>query len=147
MVVIAAATGSAVAAGILGGSIVKPVGAQAARTVLDGVYSDEQAARGKKLYVASCASCHQEGLTGADLAPALKGDDFILKWAGLSMQDLFTKIATTMPADAPATLTPEINADITAFILQANKFPAGHDELKPEASLLKGIAITPKPAP
>jgi hypothetical protein len=29
-----------------------------------------------------------------------------------------------------------------------NKFPAGHDELKPDMWLLKGIAITPKtPAP
>ena len=101
--VIAAATGVAVAAGILAGSIVEPAAAQAAKTVLDGVYSDAQATRGKKLYVDSCSSCHQEGLQGADLAPALKGEDFILKWAGSSMQDLFTKIVTTMPADAPAT--------------------------------------------
>ena len=145
ILVIAAATGVAVTIGILSGSIVRPVAAQAGRTVLDGVYSDEQAARGKKLYVESCSSCHQEGLQGADLAPALKGDDFVLKWAGYSMQDLFDKIATTMPADAPGTLTPQVNADIVAFILQVNKFPAGHDALKPDAPLLKAIAITPKP--
>ena len=145
ILVIAAATGVAVTIGILSGSIVRPVAAQAGKTVLDGVYSDEQAARGKKLYVASCSSCHQEGLQGADLAPALKGDDFVLKWAGYSMQDLFDKIATTMPGDAPGTLAPQVNADIASFILQANKFPSGHDELKPEAPLLKAIAITPKP--
>jgi mono/diheme cytochrome c family protein len=128
--------------------LVAMVAAQSARSVLDGVYSDEQGARGKKLYVESCASCHQEGLQGADLAPALKGEDFILKWAGSSMQDFFTKVATTMPADAPGTLTPQVNADIVAFILQVNKFPAGHDELKPDAPLLKAIAITPRtPAP
>jgi mono/diheme cytochrome c family protein len=122
ILVIAAATGVAVTIGILSGSIVRPVAAQAGKTVLDGVYSDEQAARGKKLYVASCSSCHQEGLQGADLAPALKGDDFVLKWAGYSMQDLFDKIATTMPGDAPGTLTPQVNADIVSFICRRTSF-------------------------
>ena len=50
------------------------------KTVWDGVYSEAQAGRGKKLYIASCAACHQESLTGADLAPALKGDEFLLLW-------------------------------------------------------------------
>jgi len=146
--IVAAATGIAVAIGILSGSIVTPIAAQATRSVWDGVYSSEQAARGKKLYVDSCSSCHKEGLQGADLAPALKGEDFVLRWAGFSMQDLFNTISTTMPSDDPGKLSPQVNADIIAFILQVNKFPTGHEELKPDTSLLKGIAITPKtPAP
>ena len=40
---------------------------------------------------------------------------------------------------------PQVNADIVAFLLQVNKFPAGHDELEPDASLLKAIAITQRP--
>lgn len=146
--VVAAATGVAVTIGFLAGSVVRPVAAQATRNVWDGVYNSDQAARGKKLYVDSCSSCHKEGLQGADLAPALKGDDFVLRWAGFSMQDMFDTISTKMPADAPGTLSPQVNADIVAFLLQVNKFPAGHDELKPDAPLLKAIAITPKaPAP
>jgi cytochrome c len=145
---VAAAAGVALAIGILSGSMVTPIAAQATKSVWDGVYSNEQAARGKKLYVDSCSSCHKEGLQGADLAPALKGEDFVLRWAGFSMQDMFNTISTTMPSDDPGKLTPQVNADIVAFILQVNKFPAGHEELKPDTSLLKGIAITPKtPAP
>jgi cytochrome c len=145
---VAAAAGIATTIGILSGSIVTPIAAQATRSVWDGVYSSEQAARGKKLYVDSCSSCHKEGLQGADLAPALKGEDFVLRWAGFSMQDLFNTISTTMPSDDPGKLSPQVNADIVAFILQVNKFPTGHDELKPDTPLLKGIAITPKtPAP
>ncbi len=146
--IVAAATGIAVTIGILSGSIVRPVAAQAPKNVWDGVYSSEQAARGKKPYVDSCSSCHKEGLQGADLAPALKGEDFVLRWAGFSMQDMFSTISTTMPSDDPGKLSPQVNADIVAFILQVNKFPAGHEELKPDTPLLKGIAITPKaPAP
>jgi len=116
--------------------------------VWDGIFSDEQAARGKKLYVSSCSSCHMEGLQGADLAPALKGEDFVLRWVGYSMQDMFSTISTKMPSDDPGRLSPQVNADIVAYLLQVNKFPAGHDELKPDTPLLKGIAITPKtPAP
>src|SRR5262249_26032631 len=111
----------------------------------DGVYTDEQAARGKMSYISSCSNCHKEGLQGGDLAPALKGDDFVLKWAGFSVQDLFKTVSTTMPADGPGTLAPPVDADVIAFILQVNKFPAGREELKPDPALLKDIEISPKP--
>ena len=141
-----AAAGVALTIGIVSGSIVKPVGAQTTRSVWDGIFSDDQAARGKKLYVTSCSSCHMEGLQGADLAPALKGEDFVLRWAGYSLHDMFNTISTKMPSDDPGKLSPQVNADIVAFLLQANKFPAGHEELKPDAPLLKAIAITTRTA-
>jgi len=132
----------AVMVGALSKAIFIPLAAQAPKNVWDGIYSDEQAARGKKLYIDNCSACHGEGLQGADLAPELKGEMFVLRWAGFSMQDILTTISTTMPADAPGKLMPQGNADVAAFILQVNKFPAGHDELKPDAAILKEIAIT-----
>jgi mono/diheme cytochrome c family protein len=134
---------AAAAMAVFSGSIVKPVAAQAPKNVWDGAYTAEQAVRGKQLYVDSCSNCHKEGLQGSDLAPALKGDDFLLQWADSSMKDVFDTISTKMPQDNPGSLMPQVNADILAFILQVNKFPAGHDELKPDATLLKGITITP----
>jgi len=57
------------------------------------------------------------------------------------LSDVFDKINATMPADAPGTLEPQQVADLVAFVLQANKFPAGRTELAPAAAVLKQIAI------
>ncbi len=118
--------------------------AQVGKTVWDGVYTEAQAGRGKKLYIASCAACHQEGMQGADLAPALKGDEFLLLWNDKPMSDLVDRIAKTMPQDAPGTLSSEANADIVAYMLQVNRFPTGAAELPSDAAALKTIAIIRK---
>jgi S-disulfanyl-L-cysteine oxidoreductase SoxD len=115
--------------------------AQAGKTTKDGVYTEAQADRGKKAYLAACASCHQEGLQGADLAPPLKGDDFLLPWSSQTVNDLFERIATTMPADSPGSLPRDVDADILAYMLQVNRFPAGTEELKPDAAAMKSIGI------
>ncbi len=115
--------------------------AQASKTAKDGVFTEAQAERGKKSYLTACASCHQEGLQGADLAPPLKGDDFVVPWSKQTVNDLFERIAQTMPADAPGSLPREVDADILAYVLQVNKFPAGAEELKPDTAAMKGIAI------
>jgi mono/diheme cytochrome c family protein len=118
--------------------------AQAGKTVWDGVYTEAQAGRGKKLYIASCAACHQEGLQGADLAPALKGDEFLLLWNDRPMSELVDRVTKTMPQDAPGTLSPEANADIVAYMLQVNRFPTGAVELPVDAAAQKTIAIIRK---
>jgi len=118
--------------------------AQAGKTVWDGVYTEAQAGRGKKLYIASCAACHQEGMQGADLAPALKGDEFLLLWNDRPMSDLVERITKTMPQDAPDTLSPEANADIVAYMLQVNRFPTGAAELPVDAAAQKTIVIIRK---
>jgi len=116
--------------------------AQSGKSTKDGIYTEAQAARGKKLYVEKCSACHQEGLQGADLAPPLKGDDFLAPWSSQTVNDLFERIAKTMPGDDPGSLNSQANADIVAYVLQVNKAPAGAaEELKPDAALLKSIAI------
>jgi mono/diheme cytochrome c family protein len=115
--------------------------AQVSKTATEGVYTEAQAERGKKSYLTACSSCHQEGLQGADLAPPLKGDDFLLPWSTQTVNDLFERIAQTMPADAPGSLPRDVDADILAYVLQVNKFPAGTQELKPDTAAMKGIAI------
>lgn len=118
------------------------VGAAQGKTAKEGVYTDAQATRGKAAYLASCASCHQEGLQGADLAPPLKGEDFLLPWSSKSVHDLFDRVATTMPGDAPGSLPPQVNADIVAYMLQVNRYPAGADELKADPAVMKAIPLT-----
>jgi len=112
-----------------------------ARTVKDGVYSDAQAMRGKTMFNMRCALCHGERLEGA-AGPPLAGPEFVGPRDSQPLADLFEKINATMPADAPGTLEPQQVADLVAFILQANQFPAGRTELAPAVALLKQITIT-----
>ena len=97
------------------------------KSIWDGVYTDEQATRGKALYSEKCASCHGGELTGGEMAPPLAGGEFMAGWDGLTIGDLFERIRISMPQNAPGSLSGQQNADILAFMFSANKFPAGHD--------------------
>ena len=126
--------------------LVVTVSAQSPRTVWDGVYSDAQAKRGRELYNSKCLSCHGADLSGGEMAPPLVGGDFGSDWNGLSLGDLFDRIRISMPQNAPGSLSGQQNADILAFVLQANKFPSGKTELAKDAMMLKGIQYqTQKP--
>jgi S-disulfanyl-L-cysteine oxidoreductase SoxD len=116
--------------------------AQTTKNVWDGVYSEAQAGRGKKSYITHCAACHNEGLQGGDLAPELKGDDFLLRWNDKSMFEFVDRVQKTMPQDNPGGLMPQENADIVAYILQVNKMAAGTTDLPTDADALKAITIT-----
>jgi quinoprotein glucose dehydrogenase len=107
------------------------LGAQAPqRTVQDGVFSDEQAARGQALYAQRCAGCHGPTLEGAQ-APALTGETFTAKFRMEPLSALFIQIRYAMPpmppprAAASTQLTNEQSADLVAHVLKSNGFPAG----------------------
>jgi len=116
------------------------VRAEQAKTAKDGVYSDAQAKKGEALYVEQCAACHGSDLSGGG-APALAGADFLGFWDKTPMADLVEKIQASMPASAPGSLTRAQSAEITAYMLQANKFPAGAEDLSADAAVLKAISI------
>jgi mono/diheme cytochrome c family protein len=111
------------------------------RSVWDGVYTEAQANRGQPLYNQHCASCHSDTLMGGEMSPPLTGGEFMSNWNGLTMGDLFERIRTTMPQNSPGKLSREVNADITAYMLSVNKFPAGKTELPHSAEFLKDIRI------
>jgi mono/diheme cytochrome c family protein len=118
--------------------------AQTTKSVWDGVYTEEQAKRGQPMYAESCASCHGPELMGGEMAPPLATGDFLSGWDGLTVGDLFERIRISMPQNAPGSLSGAQNADILAFILSANKFPAGKDELGNQAMMLKTIKFEAK---
>jgi quinoprotein glucose dehydrogenase len=98
-------------------------------SVWEGAYTGPQADRGAVKYRQECVMCHGPVLEGNGEAPPLVGR-FIPDWAGTKLSDLFEKIQTTMPLFAPGTLSASDTADLLAFILQANNFPAGSKELE-----------------
>jgi len=125
----------------IGGS----VWAQTSASVLDGVYTEAQATRGQGQYGQNCAACHGSGLTGNGEAPALVGAEFISDWAGLTLGDLFDRIKNTMPQDNPGKLSRDQYADILAFLMKENGYPAGQKEIDRRSEYLKAIAFVPPP--
>jgi mono/diheme cytochrome c family protein len=118
--------------------------AQETKSVWDGVYSDAQATRGKTAYSEQCASCHGPELTGGEMAPALAGGEFMSGWDGLTIGDLFERIRISMPQNSPGSLSGAQNADILAFVLASNKFPAGAADMPKESMILKSIKFEVK---
>jgi S-disulfanyl-L-cysteine oxidoreductase SoxD len=104
--------------------------AQGRPTVIDGVYTQEQAARGEAAYGAACAGCHE----GQDAdGPELAGRVFLDRWREDTLEPLFTFVKTRMPGQKPGSLDDRAYADILAFVLEENGFPAGTRELTPDA--------------
>jgi len=126
---------------------VVPSAQESGKTVADGVYTEAQAARGAAVYDTACAGCHRADLGGAT-GPALRDQRFARQFAGKDLRALFTKTATTMPRNAPASLGDNVYLDIVAHLLKENGFPAGQQELTADA--LDAIRVLPgraKPAP
>jgi quinoprotein glucose dehydrogenase len=112
-------------------------------SVRDGVFTKQQADRGKAVYGEQCAKCHGETLGGGD-APELVGADFVGRWKGNNVGAIFELIHKTMPTDDPGSLSTRQAADLTAFILSSNGFPAGAKDLDNNPANLKDIRVEPK---
>jgi S-disulfanyl-L-cysteine oxidoreductase SoxD len=106
-------------------------GAKARISVRDGVYTEEQAERGKSEYDYNCSSCHIHDLSGDSIkdVPPLAGADFLAVWDGKTVKELLDFMKMNMPADSRGSLAANTYTDIAAYILQANMFPAGKEAL------------------
>ncbi len=97
-----------------------------------GVYSAEQAAHGKDMYVANCISCHA-GM-GNHTGPVFRA-----RWGGYSLQDLYSFISTNMPKNDPGTLSADDYVAVIAYLMQLNNMPAGKSALPVDTVALKAI--------
>ena len=110
--------------------------AQSEKSVWDGVYTEDQAARGQTVFTASCSACHNI----ADFT----GSSFLNGWEASSVLDLFEKVQKTMPMDNPGSLRPQDYADVITYFFRLNAMPAGKEELDTDAEHLKLIRIMQK---
>jgi mono/diheme cytochrome c family protein len=118
----------------------RELGAQApsdgARTTSAGVYSDEQASRGRDMYAMQCKSCH---------TPASHtGVVFANSWDRRPLSDLYSFIVTRMPKNEPGSLQPDEYADVLAYLLKLNDLPSGNDPLPADSLAMKKIRIEVK---
>ncbi len=113
----------------------------------DGVYTAAQSQQGKAIYESKCSMCHGGALEGMGSNSPLSGTSFLTNWTNRSMEDLFMKTVTMMPATAPGTLSPKETAQVLAYLLQVNQFPAGQKELSHNPRDLNKVRIdSPAPA-
>ena len=119
------------------------------RTVLDGVYTAAQAARGRADFITSCSGCHIVGDTGINSAPPLVGDWFMERYREYDLELPFSIIKNSMPLNLEGSLDDNTYVDIFAYILEGNGFPAGNQELT--FDMLGSIRLVgrdgPKPLP
>lgn len=122
--------GAALTLGVGAGEARGQAGEEAPPTTQDGVYTAEQAERGRETYMRVCSQCHAlDWYTG----------DIVRAWNGAPIYGLFEVISTTMPQDNPGSLQRRQYVDMIAYILELNGMPAGEAELSTGTSRLRQI--------
>ena len=69
------------------------------------------------------------------------GKSFLGNWDGLTLDQLYDKIYTSMPPDNPKSVPRGQLADILAYVLAQNHFPAGKQPLSENMEQLKEITL------
>ncbi len=100
-----------------------------------GLYSLEQAARGRRRFRQVCSECH--------FVSEFRGPDFESEWQRQTVWDLFRQVVRTMPEDDPGSLTQQTYADVMAYILQLNAYASGDAELVPSQDAMGAIPLGP----
>ena len=140
------------------------------QSVWDGVYTKEQAKRGKPVYARNCTECHGDtpvalapiepnhilskrqlgffrvsdpGASGFSSAPPLSGGVFLRGWKGQTVANLYQYARSEMPQGNAGSLTDQQYADIIAYMFNLSRLPAGEKELPPDAQQLNLIIIEP----
>jgi S-disulfanyl-L-cysteine oxidoreductase SoxD len=98
-------------------------------TTRDGVFTSEQAARGKAVYDKSCATCH----------PTEFYRDRLALWQDKSVGSLFEAVSASMPQDNPGSLLTSEYLDALAYIFSITGSPAGSKELTTDT--MEGINV------
>ena len=116
-------------------------------------YTEDQARAGQLAYESVCASCHMANLQGDFEAPELAGPNFLNRWGGREVNELFLHMQASMP---PAGRKPsdESFTDIIAYLLERNGLEAGGARLVatattliPTRDVVAGRAPVAAPAP
>ena len=135
----------AVLVAVLGGACVNALAQP--KSIRDGVFTAEQAARGQLAYTGPCDRCHGYKLDGAsddpDMLPAppVAGPKFLRKWSGRPLAALFEYVRVTMPTNNPGYLSDAEVADILAYMLSVSEVPSGGTPLPADRATLTSIVI------
>ncbi len=90
-------------------------------TASNEFFTTQQATRGRGLFRDNCVSCHASS--------EFAGASFERRWTNRAVGDLYEFVLYSMPDDNPGGLPAQTYADIIAYVLQLNDFPAGDTPL------------------
>ena len=125
--------------GCTGGSLGSPVpGAsepQAAvglpRSVWDGIYMEDQAELGERLYRQECARCHGATLIGGETGPALAGDLFMSLWYGSTAPTCSVGYVRPCLSTAQEGSVPSSTRTCSTTVFAKTNLPLGRTGSKP----------------
>jgi mono/diheme cytochrome c family protein len=106
------------------------------------LYAAAQAERGQAAYRQSCQDCHGSTLDNGEFGgPPLKGGYFRTRWGNGTVAVLYGYVSLAMPPDRPGQLSPQTYADLVAFLLSGNGYPAGDKELPTDPNAQQNMSL------
>jgi alcohol dehydrogenase (cytochrome c) len=109
-----------------------------------GAFTAPQADNGRHAYNLYCAPCHGADLGGVGASPALAGSSFFARWGSRTTGELAAFTALTMPPGNAGGLTDAEYANLTAYMLAANRARPGDTPLA-AASSVPIASVVPEP--
>ncbi len=101
---------------------------------IGGIFTDDQARRGRTTFDEVCSECH----TTAEF----RGRSFQSNWGRRTVYSFFRTIRSTMPDDNPGGLEEQVYLDVVAYILNLNGHDGGAAELSADSPMRK-VRIAP----
>jgi len=90
------------------------------------LYTKSQAEQGKQIFATKCVACHGTDLQGT-AGPSVAGSDFLntAQHNGWTLSIIRYIVFELMPRNAPASLSPDENARVMAYLLASDCYPPG----------------------
>ena len=102
-------------------------------------FTSAQAVSGADVYKRVCARCHA--------AAQWTGDTFAAGWQDRRLSSFYDLVVTTMPQDAPGSLSAEQYVNVTAYVLELAGFSSGAVALSPDTAMLRHARLAIKTTP
>ena len=121
--------------------------AKPAAAAVPALYTRAQAEAGAQVFATQCVLCHGANLQGT-AAPSVAGTDFLntAKHNGWTLEVIRYVVFNDMPFNAPGSLSPTEYADVLAFLLASDCYPAGSTPFPTaEDPAFAGIKLGPVP--
>lgn len=102
-------------------------------STMSGVYTAEQAAKGRNVFMGACTGCHT--------VASHSGAAFATRWMSRPLSAFYEYVSHLMPKSAPGTLSEDEYVWVTAYVLKLNGMPPSTRELTADPALLQRIRI------